>query len=598
MDERLLFYTAVLVLGISAQWIAWKLKFPSILLLLATGFAAGQFYDQSAVVEQDTLFALVSLAVGIILLEGGLTLRFSELKEAGTSVLRLVGIGSIVTWFLSSLAAHYLAGFSWQVGILISAILVVTGPTVIGPLLRTVKPQRSINSILKWEGIVIDPVGAVLAVLVFGFFFGHGDGHSGTAGVLLTLSKTLLIGGGLGYATAFGLSYVLSRHWIPDYLQSVAVLATSLAMFTLSNFLQNESGLLTVTIIGIGLANQHRARIRHVVEFKETLRTILISCLFIVLGARIGIDDIRSVWKEALLFLLALIFVVRPISVYVSMIGNKSVSAKEKLFLSMMAPRGIVAAAVSSVFALELSQTGGPFAEEAARIVPLTYTVIVGTVTFYGLLAGPIARKLGLALKNPQGVLFVGIRRWSIEAAKAIEEAGFRVLMLDANYQATADARMSGISSVNANVLSEFVSEEIDLAGIGNMVAATPNDQVNTLACINLGHTLGISHVFQLKPHDFEDSERKSTTTEYNGRLLANRGISSSEIDRLEKSGAVVKCTTINDEFSLEDFQELYGESALILFRITSSNELIVETPELGPVNPGEQVISLVIEST
>tara|TARA_R110000850_G_scaffold75381_7_gene164420 strand:- start:104 stop:1900 length:1797 start_codon:yes stop_codon:yes gene_type:complete len=597
MDERLLFYTAVLLLGISAQWIAWKLKFPSILLLLATGFAAGQFYDQSAVVEQDTLFALVSLAVGIILLEGGLTLRFSELKEAGTSVLRLVGIGSLVTWFLSSLAAHYLAGFSWQVGILISAILVVTGPTVIGPLLRTVKPQRSINSILKWEGIVIDPVGAVLAVLVFGLFFGHGDGHSGAMGVLLTLGKTLLIGVGLGYATALGLSHVLSRHWIPDYLQSVAVLAISLAMFTLSNFLQSESGLLTVTIIGIGLANQNRARIRHVVEFKETLRTILISCLFIVLGARIGVDDIRSVWKEALLFLLALILVVRPISVYVSMLGNKAVSNKEKLFLSLMAPRGIVAAAVSSVFALELAQTGGAFAEEAARIVPLTYTVIVGTVTFYGLLAGPIARKLGLASKNPQGILFVGIRRWSIEAAKAIEESGFRVLMLDSNYQVTADARMSGIPAVNANVLSEFVSEEIDLAGIGNMVAATPNDQVNTLACINLGHTLGISRVFQLKPHDLEDSERNATTTEYNGRLLGNRGVSFSEIDSLERSGAVVKCTAINEEFSFDAFQELYGESALILFRITSSNELIVETPNSGPVIPGERAISLVIET-
>lgn len=198
MDERLIFYTLVLLLGIGAQWIAWRLKLPSILLLLGTGFLAGQFYDQSEIVDQQTLFVLVSLAVGIILLEGGLTLRFSELKEAGTAVLRLVGLGSLVTWVLSSLAAYYVGGFSWQVGILISAILVVTGPTVIGPLLQTVKPKRSVNSILKWEGIVIDPVGAILAVLVFGVFFGHGHGPMGATGVLLGLGKTLLVGVGLG----------------------------------------------------------------------------------------------------------------------------------------------------------------------------------------------------------------------------------------------------------------------------------------------------------------------------------------------------------------------------------------------------------------
>ncbi len=600
MDERPIVFTAILFIGILAQWLAWRLKLPSILLLLAFGFLGGQFYDQSAVIESQTLFAVVSLAVGIILLEGGLTLRFSELKEAGPSVLRLVGLGSLITWALSSVAAHYLVDFSWPVAILFSAILVVTGPTVIGPILRTVKPKRSVNSILKWEGIVIDPVGAILAVLVFGVFFHEGHGHSGAVGVLMGLGKTILIGVGLGFATAAGLAYVIGKHWVPDFLQSLVVLSVSLTLFTLSNMIQHESGLLTVTVIGIGLANQHRAKIRHVIEFKEVLRTVLISCLFIVLGARISVEDILSVWKEALLFLFVLIVVVRPASVFLSNIGSKRLSIREQWFLALMAPRGIVAAAVSSVFALDLinfAEPGSPIAEEANRIVPVTYTVIVGTVAFYGLLSGFFARKLGVAMKNPQGVLFVGIRRWTIEAAEIIKNTGFRVLMIDSNYSAARDARMTGIPTMNANVLSDFTAEEIDLVGIGYVVAATPNDQVNTLACLGLGHHMGNSNVFQLKPVDFDEPERKAASTEYNGRLLGRDPVSSAVMAELEKSGAVVKLNTLSENFSLEDFEKQYGESALVLFVISSSGELIPQTPESSAPVPGDKIISMVIEN-
>lgn len=598
MEERLIFYTSILALGIAAQWIAWKLKVPSILLLLATGFVAGQFYDQNQVVDEQTLFALVSLAVGIIMLEGGLTLRFSELKEAGTAVLRIIGLGSLITWGLGIPAAHYLAGFSWPVSFLVAALVVVTGPTVIGPLLQSVKPKRAVNSILKWEGIVIDPVGAILAVLVFGVVFGHGEGHHamGAGGVALGIGKTLLVGIGFGYAAAVGLAHVIKRHWVPDFLQSVVVLSVGLVLFTVSNLIQHESGLLTVTVLGIGLANQEHAKIRHVIEFKEILRTILISCLFIVLGARIGLDDIQSVWKEALLFLGALILVVRPVAVFASLHGTKGLTVRDKVFLSMMAPRGIVAAAVSSVFALELAQTGGPFADEAARIVPVVYSVIVGTVAFYGLLAGPVARRLGVAVRNPQGVLFVGIRPWTVAAARIVQEAGYRVLMIDSNYQATSGARMSGIPAVNANVLSEFASEELDLVGIGNMVAATPNDQVNTLACINLGHSLGQSHVFQLQPHDSSGSERKSSSTEFNGRPFGSRAVTATDLSSLVESGATVKKTTINEEFGMDQFRKLYGEDAIVLFRLSPSGGLRVVTPDSAVPISGEKIIFLAIE--
>ena len=334
----------------------------------------------------------------------------------------------------------------------------------------------------------------------------------------------------------------------------------------------------------------------HVIEFKEVLRTVLISCLFIILGARISLDDLMMVWKEAVLFLLILIVIVRPASVFISMIGEKRVGTREKVFLSFMAPRGIVAAAVSSVFALELAKTTGIYAEEAARIVPITYVVIVGTVAFYGLLSAPLARRLGVALKNPQGVLFIGIREWTIDAAKIIQDAGFRVLMMDSNYGATRDARMAGVPALNANVLSDFAAEEIDLVGIGNMVAATPNDQVNTLACISLGHTLGNSNVFQIKPVDVEESDRKSSTTEFNGRPLGDHPVNSFEIGSMLEKGAKVKKTTLNSEFTMTHFREYYGESAIILFRISQGRELDVQTPNSNSPVPGDQLISLVID--
>lgn len=600
MDERLLFFTGVLCLGIAAQWLAWRMRLPSILLLLAFGFAAGLFYDQSGVVDEDTLYALVGLSVGVILLEGGFTLKIAELREAGGAVLRLISIGVLVSWGLTAVAAKFLAGFSWPVAVLFGAILVVTGPTVIGPLLRSVKPTRRVNTVLKWEGIVIDPVGAVLAVLVFGVLFGagHGDGThgegAGLAGAGWSLLKTLLVGCGFGWAAAMALAFVLARHWVPDFLQSAVILAAALALFTLSNQLQHESGLLTVTVLGVGLANQERAKIRHVIEFKENLRTLLISCLFIVLGARIGWEDLVSVWKEALLFLAALILVVRPLSVLLSTLGSKGLGWREKLFLSFMAPRGIVAAAVSSVFALELANTGGEYAGESDRLVSVAYTVIVGTVAFYGIFAGPLARRLGLAVANPQGVLFVGIRKWSIEAARAIQKAGFRVLMIDTNYEATRRARMDGIQALNANVLSDYVTEEIDLSGIGSLVAVTPNDQVNALACLSLGHSLGNSHTYQFKPADLEDrSGRKSSSAELTGRFVGKGEPTTRDVANLEERGAVVKCTKLNETFDYEDFQQHNGEDCLILFIIRESGSLVVYTEGTFEPGKGDSLISL-----
>lgn len=593
MEERLIYFSSVLLAGIFAQWLAWRFKLPSILLLLAFGFIGGHLYDASAILEDQTLFAIVSLSVAIIMLEGGLTLKFNELKESGLPVLRLVSLGALITWLLSTVAAHFLAGFSWQVSLLIGAILVVTGPTVIGPLLRAVKPKKPVGTILKWEGIVIDPVGAVLAVLVFGALFAHGETHQP---VWMGIGKTLLIGGGLGWGAAYLLTFVLRNHWVPDYLQSVVILVIALALFAISNHFQHESGLLTVTVLGIVLANQNSAQVRHIIEFKENLRTLLISSLFIVLGGRIGVDDLALVWREAALFLLVLIVIVRPASVFLSTWGGK-LTWREKLYLSLMAPRGIVAAAVSAIFALELAETGGEFAEEAARIVPVAYTVIVGTVAFYGLLASPLARKLKLAVKNPQGVLFAGISPWAIEAARALQRAGFRVLMVDSNYNATRAARMAGIAAVNANILSDYATEEMDLSGIGRLLAVTPNDHVNAMACMAFSHSLGRSNVYQMAPSKGNEGSH-GVSSELTGRLLFAKGVHSSTLVGLETSGASIKSTKLTDTFDKEAYHQRYGEDAVILFVIRESGDLSIPVGAGTPIQlrEGDTLISFVID--
>ena len=604
METYLIYFTAVISLGILAQWLAWRFKMPSILLLLAFGFAFGQLYQGGATINNQVLFPLVSLAVAIILLEGGLTLRFRELREAGDSVLRLVLLGALITWLLGTAAAHWIIGLPWGVAFLLGAVLVVTGPTVIAPLLRHIKPARRVASVLKWEGIVIDPVGALLAVLVFQWLSasagveGHGGGGSALGATLISLGKTFAIGAGLGYAAARLLVLLLRRHWIPDFLQSVVLLSVGVAVFTASNLLQHESGLLTVTVLGIALANQTAAPVRHIIEFKENLRVLLISCLFIVLAGRVQLADLASIWKEALLFLFALIVLVRPISVFLATIGTQ-LDNREKAFVSWMAPRGIVAAAVASVFALELAEAShssgapGSWEASAASLVPITFVVIVGTVLVYGFTSAPLARKLGLAMRNPQGIIFAGIQDWNIAVGKILDELGYGVLFIDSNHQATARARMAGLRSYNASILSEYVTEEVDLTGLGQLVVTTPNDQVNAMACNAFEHTLGRTHVYQLQPQVSEDKPREAVAQDMWGRILFPGRPTYVDIRERIAAGFEVSRTPLTEEFTMEDLRQRSGDSALVLFIVKNNGELRVATEESSEPGPGDVVISL-----
>jgi NhaP-type Na+/H+ or K+/H+ antiporter len=601
-EEVLETITIVVLLGIGAQWIAWRLRVPSILLLLLAGFIAGpltgwwgateRWVDPDALLG-ELFMPLVALSVGMILFEGGLTLKFNELGAIGKVVRNLISVGALTTWILAGASAHFILGWTPALATLFGAILVVTGPTVILPLLRHVQPTRQIGSTLKWEGILIDPIGALLALLVFEAILARDLANVPQLAVV-GFAKTVVIGVGLSWISAGVLVALFKRHWVPDYLQNPVALMGVITMFTLSHWLQPESGLLTVTLMGIVLANQKKVAIRHIIEFKENLRVLLLSVLFILLAAQLKVEDIlRLDYKKSAIFLAALFLVVRPVSVWVSTLRS-GLSWQERLFLAWMAPRGIVAAAVASIFALRLAEEGHADAE---TMVPLTFLVIISTVTVYGLTCGPLARRLKLSKPNPQGVLIVGAHLLARRIGAALQKEGYQVLLVDMNRKNLSAARMEGLPTYYGSILSEHVGEEIDLGGIGRLLALTPNREVNSLAVLHFIEFFGRSEVYQLNSDEEGAQDRGIVSPELQGRILFDSGATYSVLmDRL-RQGAVIKKTNITDEFDYETFQRHYGGRALPLFLLTEKGDVRIFTAEHPPKpQAGQALMSLVTE--
>ncbi len=594
MSEDLLFGIAsIIILGIGAQWLAWRFGLPSILVLLVFGFIAGPVADflHPDEILGDLLFPIVSGAVALILFEGGLSLKLRELKTTGHVVRNLVTIGALVTWGISAAGAYFILGFELPLALLLGAILVVTGPTVIIPLLRHVQAVGRISSIVKWEGIVNDPIGAVLAVLVFEAIVATELQVAATT-VVISILETILIGLVLGGLTAGLLVLLLRRYWIPDYLQNGVTLMFVLGIFTASNMLQKESGLVTVTLMGVILANQRLASIKHIVEFKENLRVLLIASLFIILAARLKLEDLAYLGWGSLTFLILLVLVARPASIFLSTIRS-GLNWREKLFLSWMAPRGIVAAAVTSIFALELAEKAGY--AQAELMVPEMFVIIVGTVAIYGLSAVPVGRWLKVAQPNPQGVMIVGAHPWAQTIGTTLQEEGFKVLLVDTNRANIMAARLAGLPAHCASVLSEYIVDEVDLGGLGRLMALTPNDEVNALATLHFMEIFGRAEVYQLSPKEITHKRRETVSPPLRGRLLFGSGMTYARLNQRFRDGAVVKTTKLTEKFDYAAFQARYSNQAVPLFLINELGELVIFTTDNGPLpRPGQVLISLV----
>ena len=593
MGESLVVAIAlVLALGIGAEWLAWALKLPSVLVLLLAGFIVGPalgLLEPDAVLG-EALLPLVSVSVGVILFEGSLGLRLADLHRVGRVVRRLLTIGLIATWAIATFSAFFLFDLDLQVAVLLGAILVVTGPTVIVPLLLHLRPSGRSGPVLRWEGIILDPIGALLAVLVFEGIQAGGPGDAGAA-VGLTLFRTALFGGLLGACGAAVVVVSLKRYWIPDFLHSPLALVLAVSAFALSDVLQSDSGLVAVTVMGIVLANQNSVSIAHIVEFKENLRVLLISTLFIVLAARVDFAEILAIAPRGLVFLAILIFIARPLSVLLSTTGSR-LAWRERLFIAWLAPRGIVAASVASVFALKLETAGSPGAD---LIVPITFLVIVGTVVVYGLSAAPVARRLGIAERNPQGALIVGADAWAREIAIVLRDQGVKVLIVDSSWPHLTAARMQGLHAVYASILSQTALDRLDLGGLGRLFALSPVDEFNSLAVLHFLPVLGRSEVYQVAPEG-EGGHRSQLSPRFRGRILFGCDWTYSNLSKLFQRGASVKVTCLTNEFDHDAFREYYGDAVVPLFVVGPAGRLQVFTEgvQLKP-RAGQCLVSVLL---
>lgn len=593
--DAMLLIAGVLTAGMICQWIAWRAKLPAIVPLLVAGFLVGPIFNILHPQEElgELFFPLISLSVAVILFEGSLTLAWREVRSVATTVRNLISIGALVTWIGGAVASHYVMGLPWDLALLFGALIIVTGPTVISPLLRNVRPTGKVSSVLRWEGILIDPVGATVAVLVFDFTLAGVDANvTHTLGSLLWI---IFIGMAFGLVGGYIVYLLLSRYWVPDYLRETITLSLVLLVFAGSNALSAESGLLAVTAMGIFLANTDLRKLREVFYFKEKLSVLLISSLFILLAANITRADIAMLNWQSLVVLGIVIFALRPLGIMVSARGSE-LSRKERMFLSWIAPRGIVAAAVSSLFAYELVAAG----YEAARIVaPLTFLVIVGTVVIQGGTAKWVAQRLGVSEADPQGFLFMGAGRLAQELALALTNENVMVKLIDANQNNVTDARLRGLNASQGNLLSEFLETHIELSGIGRLLAVTPNDEANALACKHFEDEFGSSEVYQLPPNLSGPAARNGQNPNRYalGRLAFGRTATCSHLMDLIEAGAVIKKTPLTPQFTFADFKAQYTGSEVVPLMAIKGTTVEVGTVS-EPLQPtaGWTVLSLVLE--
>ncbi|MCG8536227.1 MAG: cation:proton antiporter [Pseudomonadales bacterium] len=587
-------FAAIGVLGMACQWIAWRLKLPAILFLLLTGIVAGPvvgWLDPDALFG-EMLFPLVSLSVAVILFEGSLTLKFHEIRGMETVVWRILTVGVIASWVSISWFTWWLLGIDWHIALLFGAIVVVTGPTVIVPMLRSVRPNARITNILRWESILIDPLGALLAVLVFNFIVAQSSGGNEWLAVTTVFTKILVIGVALGCGAGYLCGVLLRKGVIPGYLQNVFILISVCGVFALSDTLEHESGLLAVTIMGIWLANMRGVETENILDFKESLSVLLISGLFILLAARLDVAPLVELSWQAITILAFIHFIARPLKIVSATLGT-SITWQEKALISWIGPRGIIAAAVSALFALRLQQENYP---DADLLVSLTFVVIIGTVVFQSLTAKPLAAMLGVIEQAPRGMLIVGANPVCRTVAKAIQENGFDVLLADSYHSNVRQARMAGLKVFHGNPVSRLADKELDLIGFGTMLGMSQNDDLNVLAVQRYRNEFGKKRVFSLPSQASQrKSEREAVSEELSGVRLFSLDMTYSKLASLVAQGAEMRTTNISEEFTLAEYAETYGSNAIPMFILNKDLlKPLSDWPTEEEAVPGSKIIAMV----
>lgn len=587
MDPVLIF-AMIGALGIGAQWLAWRLQLPAIVLMLAAGLIAGPV---TGIMNPQDAFGdlfrpIIAVAVAVILFEGGLTLNFRELRETGEPVRRLIWLGAPLAWLFSTLAIHYGAGLSIEASAVFGGILIVTGPTVITPLLRQSRLASRPASVLRWESIVNDPVGALAAVLAFEVVAAvYGAGTMAEAAWHLV--QGIVVATLAGWTAGRFVVWAFLRGLVPEYMKVPVLFGLLLVTYALTDLVLHESGLLAVTLMGIIIANAELPSLTELRRFKEHATVILVSGVFVMLAASLDVATLGLLDWRALLFVVLVVFLARPLAVLLALVGTE-MPWRERVLVGWIGPRGVVAVAVSGLFGARLAELG---VEDGAALAPLAFALVAATVVIHGFSLVPLARALDLTSTQPQGVIIVGASRWGTALGAALAKADLPVMVVDGNYWRLRRPRDEGLDTYHGEILSEAAEHRIPMNHFGTLIAATENDAYNALICTDFGPEFGRSNVFQVGRHGSGDERGLPITL--SGRALGS-GMDYEEFSRRLGEGYEFRLTGLTDDYGFETYLA-ERPNAVVLGKISKSGAVSFASPghDVSP-SAGEQVLALV----
>ena len=577
---------AILLLGFVCQWLAWRLRLPAILFLLIVGVLLGPvcqmlFGAKYTFLDPTRLFSvilypMVSICVSIILFEGCMSLKIREIKGLGNTVRNIVTLGLLITAILTTLCVHYLFALSWQISALIGAISSVSGPTVVVPILRSVRLTEKLANIIRWEGMLIDPLGALLAVIVYTAI--TASQYTALLNIAIHIVFVIIVGGFGGVFMGLLLGFILKKQWVPSYLNNMFVLSFVVAVFVIAEHIVEGGGLLIVTVMGIIIGNIQNANIEEILDFKESLSMILISSLFIILGASVSFHYLSEVWWKGIVLVLMLQFFVRPIAAGISTI-NSELNWRERILFCWIAPRGIVAAAVAALFSIKVIQYLN-LLQEGQLLALLVFIIILGTVIIQSVTAPFLAKILQVSAPEPRGFLLIGGNTLAREIALALQHNGFHVMLTDTSWRNVQACRLAGLACYYGSALSEHADWHLNLVGVGRMLGCSSSEEMNVLSAVKYHREFGgRSSIFLLPTAEHKANSRLSALAAKYSKRLFRHDFAYHTLRSILKKGGKIKSTALTNAYSWEQFLTA-NPTAIPLFLITPKGLIHVVSPD------------------